>query len=946
MGHAIYYCTGCSTQLRDPDFEKGAAFRFEGRVFCKACAPESVRAQASARIPKVAPAERKTVGDNTSRILKVGPPPPESPRSEGNTKWILAAAGAGVVLLLVVAMSTGGKEPPRPHEPPPPPVVQQLPAPPPPAPPTRDERPAEEALRKARDFAATHPSDFVGQVALFDAAVLASADTGHHAAALRERDAAAARQKTFLKTQIDALHAALRAATGAEDFRAATRLLDEARAKSQGPEWVLEVERQTQAANEAVQKLFAAAKAAAVDARKKANEDEVKRQTQRVEKWGVDSMQRDLAAAVAAATPRPKPPPPAPPKEIDTYRKRWTEAMAAGSVRDFAGAQKKIEDAKAAAAADAATQAEAAADLELLRLAISAEEEALQAVSRIPKGAKLTVTALTDAGKVEMTGTVARNERHELELAREKGSVRIPLGEISSRTLGQAIKGRNDKGAALLCVLDGDLEGGKSLLDSPAVLPDKYWSFKAPPTGPAQTAARKIFYAAERESGVHAKAGDVSQKYAALLKTHADTEFVRRNRATIAARMERLRDLYFLADDLQAAGSFKPAKGEKDDFFWKSQAEGDPSRPAESYVELAFSALPEAEYRCWAWIGGCCSEAITFSLQVSETAAEPGGESVVPSKHLMSMPFKTHAAHEGRGRPSPKWGWVQIPLPKFAAAGLKKIRIVAVHQGFCVAHAVVSSSRQTPPPPAETKDLERARIESRGAARVDPTLVGHWKLADGSGTAAADSSPSGIDGKLVKGGTWTPGSPPSLKLQGGAYVSLGTNLPLLQNVNAVTMSAWIYPEGLAANDEQNNILSLSRNNNGAPTNESRASMALVNSGKVVVSARSSDTGKLQSARTADKIVKTGAWVHVAATIDYAGETLTVYVNGVAQPVTGTVKFGEKSTPSTTCQSGTIGAEDDGSRFYFHGRLADLRLYSRALSREEIAELAVPPGSLR
>lgn len=949
MGHAIHYCTGCSIQLREPDFEKGGAFRSEARVYCKNCVPEMIRL----RTQPPSPPER--TGEGTGRIPRVTPAPSQALRQpEEKTafpKWALAAGGAVVVLGLVIAMASSSPEPTRRQVEQTPPMVGPTPEPAPavPPPPLRNEKAAEEAIRKARDFAQASPDDLTGQLALYDEAIRAAEQTGHHAAALREREGVVGRQKLLLKTQLDAVDAAVQAACDREEFGAALKRIDEARLRPLGSEWTAELARRSQSVTENAEKLFAAVKQDAAEAQKRGAQDEVKRLTERVAKWELDPFKSELAKAVTAATPK-KPPPPPPARPIDAYRKKWAEAMTAGSFRDFPGALKKIEDARAATS-DPVVQVESGMDLEFLRQAIAAEEEALKAIAKTPKGSKLTVTYLTEAGKVEATGTVVRNDGQEIELARDKGNVRIPLGEISSRTLGQAVKGkREDKGPAVLCLLDGDVEGAKGLVEGAAAIPDKYWSFKSPPRPAAQVTARKLFYAAERDAASPARAADAVLKYLALLKDHSETEFVRRNRALISSRAEGGREFFFVFEDLRIGGAFKALKSEKDELYWKMQTEGEAGRAVDNFVEITFSALPDIEYRCWFYVGGCCTEAISCSYQAGDPA-EAGGEPL-PVKNLPSMQFRTHAAHAGRGRPATRWGWISIPLPKFAAPGQKRVRLMTAEKGFCAAQALVSATRSSLPMAGELRDLERARLESRGAGgRPDPTLVGHWKFADGAGTVAVDSSTSGIDGKLVNGGTWMPGtaspwSPPSLRLEGKAYVDLGTNLALLQSAPGYTMAAWIHPDKIAGGTDQNKIFSLSKHNGATPTAESRAALTLMSGGHLSAGGRSLDSEKLQSLHTVEKVIKTGAWVHVAGVVDLISGTVTVYVNGAPQPTKGTVAFADKSTPNTRSTCAAIGSEEDAAKWTFQGRIADLRVYNRALSKEEIAELAAPGQALR
>jgi hypothetical protein len=93
-------------------------------------------------------------------------------------------------------------------------------------------------------------------------------------------------------------------------------------------------------------------------------------------------------------------------------------------------------------------------------------------------------------------------------------------------------------------------------------------------------------------------------------------------------------------------------------------------------------------------------------------------------------------------------------------------------------------------------------------------------------------------------------------------------------------------------------------------------------------------------RTNEKL-KTGTWYHVAGVIDLGTNSIVLYVNGVPQATTGTVAFGTKVTSNTPSTCAAIGSEENEAKWTFQGRISDLRVYNRALSREEVAELAVP-----
>lgn len=931
MGNAIFYCAGCNLQLRETDFDKGAAFRSDARAWCKACAPEEMRSQPP-------PTERKRMGEtNPIKVLSPSstrkvPIVPDESDSDSKILLYVGGAVAVIALLTIVALMSGRSSTPRraAESPEPTPVVGSNPVVPPP----RNDKPAEEALKRAREYAQVNPQNFTAQLALFDTAVRDAEGTGHHATAVRERDAVLARQKAAAKVQLVALDGAVRAACDKEEFAAAFKLIDDARSRPMGPDWSTEVGARQKTVDDAAAKLFAALQKDAADARRRGAEDDVTRLTLRVEKWGIDSYRADLARAVAAATPKPKAKP-VPPKEMDSYRKKWADAIAIAAGRDYPAALKKLEEASAGLA-DATVKAEAAADGEILKAITAAQEEGLQLLLKSPKGQKSSLAYLNESGTlVEIAGTLARVDGGQIDLTLDKGTRQIPVGEIAARSLAQMLKGkRNDRDLALLCLLEGDVDGAKTFVPATSVVPDKYWKL-APAAVQAETDARRLFYAAERDLGSHVKAVDAAQKFAALLKDRGETAFVRRNRAFIAARVEPPREYYFLFDDFRVGGGFKTFKGEKEEVHWKALADDG------AFVDLSFSLPADVEYRCWVYVGGCCTETVACTFQIAEGTEAPG--EAVPVKQLPGMTFKTHASHEGRGRPVPRWGWATIPLPKFSAAGLKRLRILSPMKGFCVAQAIVSSSRQASPQIAEIRDLERGRLEQRNT-KADPSLVGHWKLDDGSGMTAVDSGPFGADGKLSKG-TWAangPGGMPALKLDGTGFIALGPDLTMLQQVSGATVATWIYPEKLSVESEWISIMSLSRHNGATPTTDSRLSLNIGSSGGISAGARVTDSPKpAQAVKSAEKPIKLGTWCHLAVVFDFPSHTITLYVNGMPQPTTGTVKFEARMTANTTSTNGAIGSDDTGKSGFFKGMLSDVRLYNRALTKEEIAEIAAP-----
>ena len=250
MGQAILYCTGCSTQLRDRDFEKGASFRSQGFGYCQACAPADVRAQAQS--PPRAP---ERLGDGTNRVPKATPPP----ASGGIPKPALIAGGVVALIVVGILVALMSASPPPRHDSAPlvaaepPPTTTPAPVH---AAPTPQDRAAEEALRKARDYGRVHADDLPGQLSLFDAAVRAAADTGYAVTAARERDALQERQQAQLKARLEQLDAEVRAACDREEFGAALKLIDAAQPRTPSPELTAELQQRAGAVSEKVAALF------------------------------------------------------------------------------------------------------------------------------------------------------------------------------------------------------------------------------------------------------------------------------------------------------------------------------------------------------------------------------------------------------------------------------------------------------------------------------------------------------------------------------------------------------------------------------------------------------------------------------------------------------------------------------------------------------------------
>jgi hypothetical protein len=227
------------------------------------------------------------------------------------------------------------------------------------------------------------------------------------------------------------------------------------------------------------------------------------------------------------------------------------------------------------------------------------------------------------------------------------------------------------------------------------------------------------------------------------------------------------------------------------------------------------------------------------------------------------------------------------------------------------------------------------------APREPQSLAARWSFAEGGGTQAGDSSGRNLTGTLAGGAAWTTG-----RLGYGVSfdgvndaVTLGSNLPLLQNASVATVACWVRLDSLPASGAFRDLVSISVNSTG-PTNTSRLALSLRGDGTaadVFAGGRSTDTEAQQTA-LADANLGVGTWVHLAAVFDVAGDRIRIYRGGQLLLDQG-VAFSAAATPGTAPTNGALGAQDRGDSNFFHGALDEVTIWERALGLAEIQSLA-------
>jgi len=203
----------------------------------------------------------------------------------------------------------------------------------------------------------------------------------------------------------------------------------------------------------------------------------------------------------------------------------------------------------------------------------------------------------------------------------------------------------------------------------------------------------------------------------------------------------------------------------------------------------------------------------------------------------------------------------------------------------------------------------------RAIADVDPSMVGWWKLDDGSGSTALDSSGRGRDGTLYGDPLWIQG------YLGGALQFDGMNdyvdTQYSENLPRWTVSAWVRSPRAPRQGSVGGPVHREANyqfNWNHDDSRFRGTAALL----IGDTWYPAHFGALLA----------NQWYHLAATFD--GMSLKAYVNGVLTEANPAAQ----GVPSWDGNSLKIGRHAGGP-WYFTGTVDDVRIYNRPLTDAEI-----------
>ena len=227
--------------------------------------------------------------------------------------------------------------------------------------------------------------------------------------------------------------------------------------------------------------------------------------------------------------------------------------------------------------------------------------------------------------------------------------------------------------------------------------------------------------------------------------------------------------------------------------------------------------------------------------------------------------------------------------------------------------------------------------QPQGTGRLDSGLAGYWKLDDGSGTSATDSSTNGNTGTLTNGPTWTTGQIGGAVSFDGTddYVTAasGSSSALNLTTNTFTISAWIYPTGIPGLNQALYHSAILDRWDHACTGLGYAfgfSNAHTATAPTELEVRTNCGSGSGLKRAAVGVLTNNSWQHVVVTAN-AG-VVTFYVNGTSYDGGSGL-----AAPLSYSGAAIIGNRSTGAD-PFAGKIDETRVYNRALSSDEVAQL--------
>jgi glycopeptide antibiotics resistance protein len=229
-------------------------------------------------------------------------------------------------------------------------------------------------------------------------------------------------------------------------------------------------------------------------------------------------------------------------------------------------------------------------------------------------------------------------------------------------------------------------------------------------------------------------------------------------------------------------------------------------------------------------------------------------------------------------------------------------------------------------------------VNNRGAT-IAGTLEAHWTFDTVVGRVVTDSSGNGLDGNLVGGVTAVEGKRGLALSFDGVRDCLDFGSPVaLRLMGSMTITAWIYSTSFPVDDAA--IVSSLDPGYQLDTTIDR--------GPRTIGFKLNTLGGEVIARYGQTVLVRDTWYHLAGVYDAEARTLSVYLNG--QLDDGFLLGSVPAVQQATYRHVFVGRRPSIPGFEFAGLIDDVRIFSRALRKDEIVvamnggqTVDTPPG---
>jgi hypothetical protein len=212
-------------------------------------------------------------------------------------------------------------------------------------------------------------------------------------------------------------------------------------------------------------------------------------------------------------------------------------------------------------------------------------------------------------------------------------------------------------------------------------------------------------------------------------------------------------------------------------------------------------------------------------------------------------------------------------------------------------------------------------------------LVGYWKFDDGTGVSVSDSTGNNdatfygesFNDGTINGASWASGKYGSgLSFDGvDDYVDAGDDASL-DITGSLTVELWAKLNSHSSTTE----LDYAGKYRGVGDRSWALYIGRTDNLTTFGVWNASDNAAIA---TSDSILSANAWQHLVGVFDSNSGEVALYVDGVKQSTTGTLK----GTINSTSINVKIGKTD--ANYYFNGSIDEVRIYNKALTQAEIQE---------